>query len=86
MRSGHARANFICAPFALRGHVGERAGHLPPNTLNGPAANAKLAGNLQDAFAATQLRLDAFFDGGIDPRPAKLLALRFGAAAFAADL
>jgi hypothetical protein len=51
----------------------------PPNTLNGPAADAKFAGNLQDAFAATQLRLDAFFDGGIDPGPDQLLALRFGA-------
>ena len=47
--------------------------------LNGPAAHATLAGDLQDAFAGAQLRLDALFNGSIDPRPAELLALRYGA-------
>jgi hypothetical protein len=58
-------ANFICAAPALRGRVGERAGHLLPNTLNRAAADAKFAGNLQDGFGATQLRLEAFFKRGI---------------------
>jgi hypothetical protein len=54
-------ANFICAAPASSSRVGERAGHLLPNTLNRPAADTKFAGNLQDSLTATQLRLDAFF-------------------------
>jgi hypothetical protein len=53
--------------------------HILLNALNGPATNAKLAGNLQHALAGAQLSLNAFFDGSIDPRPAELLALRYGA-------
>jgi hypothetical protein len=70
------RFSFICAPSALRGLVGERAFHLLLNALNGPAADTTFAGNPQDAFAGTQLSLDALFDGEIDPRPTELLALR----------
>jgi hypothetical protein len=50
--------------------------HLLPNAPNGATADAEFAGNLQDAFAGSQLRLDAFFKRGIDPRPTELLALR----------
>jgi len=57
--------------LALCGHVVETAAHLLPHALNGAAADAEFAGNFQDAFASAQLRLDAFFDGGIDPRPAE---------------
>jgi hypothetical protein len=48
------RFGFICAPLASRGHAGERALHILLNALNGPATNAKLAGNLQHAFAEAQ--------------------------------
>jgi hypothetical protein len=61
-------ASLICALLASPGHVGERACHFRPDALNG--ADADLARDLEDAFAATQLRLDALFDGGIDPRAA----------------
>jgi hypothetical protein len=47
--------------------------------LNGPAADAALAGNLQHAFASAQSSLDALLDGGIDPRPTKLLSQRHSA-------
>jgi hypothetical protein len=73
------RFGFLCVPSASRGHAVERAFHLLLNTLNSPAADATLTGNPQDAFASAQLSLDALFDGGIDPRPAELLALRYGA-------
>src|SRR5271169_1963993 len=72
------RFGFICAS-ASRGHAVERAFHLLLNALNGPTADATLASNPQDAFAGAQLSLDALFDGGIDPRPTELLALRYGA-------
>jgi hypothetical protein len=52
--------SLTCALSASRGRVGERAGHVLPHTLNGVCAKAEVAGNFQDAFAATQLRLDAF--------------------------
>jgi bifunctional non-homologous end joining protein LigD len=45
------RFGFICVPSASRGHADERAFHLLLNALNGPAADATLAGNSQDAFA-----------------------------------
>ena len=45
--------SLICAPSASRGHAVERALHLLLNALNGPAADAELAGNLQNAFAGT---------------------------------
>jgi hypothetical protein len=56
------RFSFICALSASRGRAVERAGHFLLDALNGAGADADLAGNLQDAFAATQMRLDAFFD------------------------
>jgi hypothetical protein len=61
------------------GLADERAFHLLPDALNGAAADAALAGNLQHAFAGAQLSLDALFKRGIDPRPTELLALRYGA-------
>jgi hypothetical protein len=64
---------------ASRGHAVERAFHLLLNALNGPTADAALAGNLQHALASAQLSLNVLFDGGIDPRPTELLALRYGA-------
>src|SRR6516164_530149 len=73
------RFGFICAPSASRGHAVERAFHLLLNALNGAAADAALAGNLQHAFAGAQLSLDALFERGIDPRPTELLALRHSA-------
>jgi hypothetical protein len=73
------RFSFIYSPSASRGHAVERALHLLFNALNGPAADATLAGNPQDAFADAQFRLDALFEGGIDPRSAEPLALRYGA-------
>ena len=69
-------ACLICVASASRGHGVERAFHLPLNALNGAAADAALAGNLQHAFAGAQLSLDALFKRGIDPRPTELLALR----------
>ena len=33
---------------------------FPADALDGPAADAKFASNLQDAFAGPQMRLDAF--------------------------
>src|SRR6516162_1278875 len=51
---GRAIPYFICAPSTSSGHVGERAFHLLLNALNGPAADAALAGNLQHAFAGAQ--------------------------------
>ena len=78
--SGGGRLSFICdAPSTSRGHGGERAFHLLLDALNGAAADAALAGNLQHAFAGAQLSLDALFKRGIDPRPTELLALRHGA-------
>jgi hypothetical protein len=65
----------ICAPSTSRGHADERAFHLP-DALNGAAADAALAGNLQHAFAGAQLSLDALFERGTDPRPTELFALR----------
>src|SRR5215469_4005042 len=76
---GSRRFSFICAPSASRGHADERAFHLLPDALNGAAADATLAGNLQHAFAGAQLSLDALFKRGIDPGPTELLALRHGA-------
>jgi hypothetical protein len=75
-----ARLAFRSRPLRLAVMPGMlRAAHLLFNTLNGPTADATLAGNSQDAFADAQLSLDALFDGGIDPRPTELLALRYGA-------
>src|SRR5262249_26374328 len=68
------RCRFTCAPSASRDHDGERAFHLLPDALHGAGANTQFARDLAYAFAATQLRLDALFDGGIDFRPTKLLA------------
>jgi signal transduction histidine kinase len=42
-----ASSHFICAPSASRGHADERALHLLLNALNGAAADAALAGNLE---------------------------------------
>jgi hypothetical protein len=69
---------FIYLPSASRGHAVERALHLLFNALNGPAADATLAGNPQDAFADAQLSLDPLFEGGID-WPAEPLTLRHSA-------
>jgi hypothetical protein len=55
------RFGFICAPSTSRGHAVERAFHLLLNALDGPTADATLPGNLQDALASAQLRLDARF-------------------------
>ena len=73
------RFGFICVPSASRGHADERAFYLLLNALDGPTADATLAGNFRDAFAETQLSLDALFKCGIDPRPTELLALCYGA-------
>jgi hypothetical protein len=43
--------------------------------------HAELAGNFQDAFPGPQLRLDAFFDGGIDPRATELFQAALEASA-----
>ena len=56
-------------------HGDERAVHLIRNTLHGAIAYAALTRDLADAFAATQLRLDALFHSRIDPRPTELRAL-----------
>jgi hypothetical protein len=53
--SGGGRFSFICAPSTSRGHDGGRAFHLLLDALNGAAADAALAGNLQRAFAGAQL-------------------------------
>jgi len=45
------------------------------NTLHRAGADATLTRDLAHAFAGAQLRLDALFDGWIDFRPTKLLAL-----------
>ena len=62
-RKGHTRScdqqrrkddhgcRFTCAPSTSRRRADEKAIHLPPDALNGAAANAQLAGNFQDAFA-----------------------------------
>ena len=68
--------SFICVPSASRGHADERAFHLLLNALHRAGADAALARDLAHAFAGAQLRLDSLFDGGIDFRPTKLLALR----------
>jgi len=65
----------ICALSASRGHADERAFHLLLNALHRTSADAALARDLPYAFAATQMRLDALFKRGIDPRPAELRAL-----------
>jgi hypothetical protein len=56
-RKGTARFSFFYSPSASRGHAVERALHLLFNALNGPTADATLAGNPQDAFADAQFRL-----------------------------
>ena len=45
------------------------------NTLHRAGADATLTRDLAHAFAGAQLRLDALFDGWINFRPTKLLAL-----------
>ena len=66
--SGGGCFSFIFASSPSRGHGGEMAFHLLLDALNGAAADATLAGNLQHAFAGAQLSLDALFKRGIDPR------------------
>src|SRR5215471_4667681 len=68
-----------CAPSVSRDRADERAFHLLLNALHRTSADATLARDLAYAFAATQMRLDALFKRGIDPRPAELLALRHSA-------
>ena len=65
----------ICAASASRGHADERAFHLLLNALHRAGADAALARDLAHARAGAQVRLDALFDGWIDFRPTKLLAL-----------
>jgi hypothetical protein len=48
------------------------------NALHGAGADAELAGYLQDAVAFGAKQLDAFFDLGINARPAKRNALGLG--------
>jgi hypothetical protein len=70
-----ARSSFTCAPSASRGRDGERAFHLLLDALNGAGADAALARDLAHAFPATQLRLDALFQRGINFRSAERFAL-----------
>src|SRR6516164_1269583 len=72
---GFGRCRFTCAPSASRDCADERAFHLLLNALHRTSTDAALARDLAYAFAATQMRLDALFKRGIDPRPAELLAL-----------
>jgi hypothetical protein len=73
---GFGRCRFTCALSVSRDRADERAFHLLLNALHRTSADATLARDLAYAFAATQMRLDAHFKRGIDPRPAELLALR----------
>src|SRR6516165_5164643 len=73
--SGWRALSFICAPSTSRGHADERAFHLLPDALHRACADAALTRDLAHALAGAQLRLDSLFDGGIDFRPTKLLAL-----------
>jgi hypothetical protein len=52
--------------------------HLTRDPLHRAGADAALSSNLQHALAGPQLSLDSFFNGRVDPRPAKLLALFYG--------
>src|SRR6516165_114027 len=72
---GFGRCRFTCAPWASGDCADERAFHLLLNALHRTSADTALARDLAYAFAATQMRLDALFKRGIDPRPAELLAL-----------
>ena len=72
--SGWRALSFICVLSASRGHAGERAFHLLLNALNGAGADAALARDLANAFAATQARFDAPFKSGIDLRSAERFA------------
>ena len=62
---GFGRCRFTCAPSASRDHADERAFHLLLNALHRASADAALTRDLAHALAGAQLRLDAFFDGGI---------------------
>jgi hypothetical protein len=70
------RTPFICAVPASRSGVGESAGHFLLNALHRTSADATLPRDLAYAFAATQMRLDALFKRGIDPRPTEVLGCR----------
>src|SRR5215472_8518436 len=72
---GFGRCRFTYAPSASRDRADERAFHLLLNALHRTSADAALTRDLADAFAATQLRLDALFHSRIDPRPTELRAL-----------
>src|SRR6516165_7100468 len=72
---GFGRCRFTCALSASRGRADERAFHLLLNALYRASADAAFTRDLAYAFAATQMRLDALFKRGIDPRPAELRAL-----------
>src|SRR6516225_1871271 len=63
------------APSASCDRADKRAIHLLPNALHRSCADAALTRHLPYAFAATQMRLDALFKRGIDPRPTELRAL-----------
>jgi two-component system, NtrC family, sensor kinase len=52
--------------------------HLACNALHGAGADANFAGNLDDAFAGAQLRLNALFDRCADPRAPERLAGLYG--------
>jgi hypothetical protein len=52
--------------------------HLPRSALHGASAGANFAGNLDNAFAGAQLRLNALFDRYADPRAPERLAGLYG--------
>src|SRR5262245_54922723 len=51
------------------------APQFPGNALHRAAANPTFLGYFENALAGPQVILDSLFDGGINPRPAELLAL-----------
>jgi hypothetical protein len=74
-RRRHGRSGFIYAPSTSRGHADERAFHLLLDALHRASADAAFTRDLAYTYAATQVRPDALFRRGIDPRPAELHAL-----------
>jgi hypothetical protein len=58
------KSSLICELSALRGRVGERAGHFLLNALHSAGADADLARRGVDAYAGLQQLTDAIFDRG----------------------
>jgi hypothetical protein len=74
--SAWGRFGFVCVPSASRGRAVERAFHLLLNALNGPTANAALAGNPQHALAEAQLSLNGSIRGLPSCLPCAMARLR----------